>query len=73
MHELARALPDPEGFRRRFELVRPLVGLEWALIALNVLAPEQLARRRFSNPRTQARKLIDQRLALAKRLVRRLP
>ena len=70
--ELARALPDPEAFLRRYRLVSPLVGLEWVLIVLNVLAPEKLARLRFSNPKADLGKLLRRRLNLAERLVRRL-
>jgi hypothetical protein len=69
VEELSRRFEDPQAFLRRLELVRPLVGLEWVLIILNVLSPEQLARRRFSAPRASARTLILGRLAAAQRLL----
>jgi hypothetical protein len=72
VHELAKALPDPEVFLRRFELVRPLVGLEWVLIVLNVLAPAQMDRLRFSHPEAASRALVERRLRLARQLLRRL-
>ncbi|MBI3553544.1 MAG: phosphotransferase [Elusimicrobia bacterium] len=72
VRELAGFLPDSESFLRRYELVLPLVGLEWVLIALNMLAPEQLARQHFSNPNADARETILRRLAVAAKLLRRL-
>jgi hypothetical protein len=72
VRKLAAAVPDPEAFRRRYELVTPLVGLEWVLIVLNVLAPEQRDRRRFSDPGTNSDDIVGRRLAVAKRIIRRL-
>lgn len=61
--ELAKSMPP--GFARRFELVQDLIGLEWILIVLNVLAPEARARRRFSDPKLDERALVAQRLERA--------
>lgn len=69
---VAGALPEPEAFLRRVDLVYGLIGLEWVLIVLNVLAPHTLARRRFADPGEEAGALIRRRLRLARRLVARL-
>jgi hypothetical protein len=70
---LAKIVPDRQAFEQRLALVEELVAYEWILIVLNVLSPEQLARRRFSNPKADAAALILRRLRLAQKLFRSLP
>lgn len=59
------AFSRKESFLLRLRLVIDLIGLEWVLIILNVLAPESLARRRFSRPEADAAELVARRLSLA--------
>lgn len=60
------------AFPRRLELVKGIIAFEWLLIVLNVLTPESLARRRFSNPDVDPDALVALRLKTARRLARRL-
>lgn len=64
---LAKSLPP--GFTRRFALVQDLIGLEWILIVLNVLAPEARARRSFSDPGLDEKALVDRRLERAESML----
>lgn len=70
---LAKLVPDRNGFERRLALVDGLVAFEWILIVLNVLSPESLTRRRFSDPKRDASALVRERLRRAKAMLRRLP
>jgi len=70
---LARIVPGRAGFERRLALVDGLVAFEWILIVLNVLSPESLTRRRFSDPKRDASALVRERLRRAKDMLRRLP
>lgn len=69
---LARLVPDRRSFEARLALVDELVAFEWVLIVLNVLSPESLSRRRFSDPNREAAALVRERLRLAKTMLRRL-
>lgn len=70
---LAKLAPGRPDFERRLKLVDELVAFEWILIVLNVLSPESLSRRRFSDPRRDASALVRERLRRAKAMLRRLP
>ncbi|MEK7233793.1 MAG: hypothetical protein AAB268_08250 [Elusimicrobiota bacterium] len=72
IRSLAAGLPHPKSFLERVGLVYDLIGLEWVLIVLNVLAPETRARRRFADPSVSEHSLIRRRLTLARRLADRL-
>lgn len=61
------------AFRRRLDLVLEPIALEWVLIALNVLSPETLARRRFSDPSLDRRRLLAERLRAARSRLQRIP
>lgn len=69
---LSKIVPQRRAFEQRLALVEPLVAFEWILIVLNVLAPESLSRRRFSNPKREAAALVRERLAKAKTMLARL-
>jgi len=69
----AKLVRDRRGFERRLALVDGLVAFEWILIVLNVLTPESLTRRRFSDPKRDASVLVRERLRRAKAMLRRLP
>ncbi|MBI2789351.1 MAG: hypothetical protein HYX59_11770 [Elusimicrobia bacterium] len=69
---LAKLVPDRAGFERRLALVDGLVAFEWVLIVLNVLSPESLTRRRFSDPKRKVSALVGERLRRAKEMLRRI-
>lgn len=66
----AKLVPDRRGFERRLALVDGLIAFEWILIVLNVLTPESLTRRRFSDPKRDASALVRERLRFAKAMLR---
>lgn len=70
---LARLVPERRAFEERLALVDDLVAFEWILIVLNVLSPESLSRRRFSDPAREAAALVRERLRRAETMLRRFP
>jgi hypothetical protein len=68
-----KALGIPRKLGERLELTREPIALEWVLIILNVLSPEVLARRKFSNPTLDTKRLIKARLAEARKRLNRIP
>ncbi|MFH2204177.1 MAG: hypothetical protein ABIJ96_13745 [Elusimicrobiota bacterium] len=54
-----------KALRTRLKLVVDLIGLEWLLIILNVLSPEALARKEFSNPGSDMHGRVAARLRTA--------
>ena len=59
---------DP-NFLRRWETVIDLIGLEWVLIVLNVIDPNEMERKRFANPVLDPEELVKIRLAKAGQMI----
>jgi thiamine kinase-like enzyme len=59
---------DPD-FLRRWQTVIDLIGLEWVLIVLNVIDPNEMERKRFANPNLDPADLIKTRLAKADQMI----
>jgi thiamine kinase-like enzyme len=59
---------DPD-FLRRWQTVIDLIGLEWVLIVLNVIDPNEMERKRFSNPSLDPADLIKTRLTKAGQMI----
>jgi len=59
---------DP-NFLRRWETVIDLIGLEWVLIVLNVIDPNEMERKRFANPALDPAELVKIRLAKAGQMI----
>jgi hypothetical protein len=58
---------DPDFFRR-WETVIDLIGLEWVLIVLNVIDPNEMERKRFANPNLDPVELVKKRLIKANQM-----
>jgi hypothetical protein len=59
---------DPD-FMRRWETIVDLIGLEWVLIVLNVIDPNEMERKRFANPNLDPADLIKTRLVKATQMI----
>ena len=59
---------DP-NFLRRWETVIDLIGLEWVLIVLNVIDPNEMERKRYANPALVPAELVKIRLAKAGQMI----
>ncbi|OQA34714.1 MAG: Phosphotransferase enzyme family protein [Betaproteobacteria bacterium ADurb.Bin341] len=57
--------PDSSSLFKRAQLLRPVYQIKWCCIALNVLLPVNLARRKFANPSLDERALKQSQLAKA--------
>jgi hypothetical protein len=57
------------NFLRRWETVIDLIGLEWVLIVLNVVDPNEMQRKRFANPALDPAGFIKTRLAKAGQMI----
>ncbi|HAZ07869.1 MAG TPA: hypothetical protein DCZ01_04940 [Elusimicrobia bacterium] len=73
LDRFCRGWSGASAFRRRLDLVLEPISLEWVLIALNVLSSETLARRRFSDPSLDRRRLVAARLRAARARLQRIP
>lgn len=73
LDRFCRGWSGAAAFRRRLDLVLEPIALEWILIVLNVLSPETLARRRFSDPSLDRRRLVAERLRAARVRLQRIP
>jgi thiamine kinase-like enzyme len=62
---------DPD-FLRRWQTVIDLIGLEWVLIVLNVVDPNEMERKRFANPNLDPANLIKTRLAKADQMIQKM-
>jgi len=58
-----------QEFIQRFDLIIDLIGIEWVLIVLNIAAPDTIARRLFANPNLEIKRLINDRLILARKIL----
>ncbi len=59
---------DPD-FLRRWETVIDMIGLEWVLIVLNIIDPQEMRRKRFANPSLDPVDLIKTRLSKASQMI----
>jgi thiamine kinase-like enzyme len=59
---------DP-NFIRRWKTIIDLIGLEWVLIVLNIIDPNEMERKRFANPNLDPADLIKKRLAKADQMI----
>ena len=62
---------DPD-FLKRWEAVIDLIGLEWVLIVLNVIDPNEMKRKRFANPNLDAGRFVKSRLAKANQMTKEM-
>lgn len=60
--------PNPEKFKKRYQVVFPLIQFEWILIAMNVFSAEKLERRLFASPHLTALDITKARLKKAQNL-----
>jgi thiamine kinase-like enzyme len=65
---VAHRKQDPD-FLRRWETVIDLIGLEWVLIVLNVIDPNEMERKRFANPNLDPVELVKNRLIKANQMI----
>ncbi len=59
---------DPD-FLRRWEIVIDPIGLEWVLIILNVIDPNEMKRKRFANPNLDPAELVKIRLSKTNQMI----
>ena len=59
---------DPD-FLRRWETVIDPIGLEWVLIILNVIDPNEMKRKRFANPNLNPAELVKIRLSKTNQMI----
>lgn len=67
----AHRTQDP-GFLRRWEAVIDLIGLEWVLIVLNIIDPNEMERKQFANPKIDPADLVRTRLAKAEQMINKM-
>ena len=59
---------DPD-FLKRWETIIDLVGLEWVLIVLNIIDPNEMERKQFANPNLNPTELVNCRLKKASQMI----
>jgi len=69
LEQLAAHRKQDSNFLRRWETVIDLIGLEWVLIVLNVIDPNEMQRKRFANPALDPADLVKTRLAKAGQMI----